>query len=211
MGAPLSQHIPLPITITKNQRSSRTTLVQDGDRSRSFSPNATVMLWRSCESRLADIGKSVKRRGHTGEDDVGSGADPDRRQAGPNETVSGTSTPGPVVTFRDETCRHRVAADGREWADSDGRQHVSRIPGGWLGCRPPEYRTPGEPVGRTRQGYRSNLGGLHPSRGGLTSQNPASFPSQETGVPAGSPSKADPGDVFGPRSGQGRGRRRAVV
>ena len=34
----------------------------------------------------------------------------------------------PVITLRDETGRLRVAADGREWADSDGRQQD-----GWTG------------------------------------------------------------------------------
>jgi len=45
------------------------------------------------------IGKAANRRGHAGEDGfpmpVGSGADRDRRQAGPNQTVSGASTPRP--------------------------------------------------------------------------------------------------------------------
>jgi hypothetical protein len=84
-------------------------------------------LWHGPEGAVVDVGANFgKRRGHAGEDDVGSGADPDRRQAGPNETVSGASTPGPAVTFREETGRLRIAADGRECADSDGRQHPTQ-------------------------------------------------------------------------------------
>ncbi|MDX6241801.1 MAG: hypothetical protein QOG10_6625 [Kribbellaceae bacterium] len=79
------------------------------------------------------FGKSGKQRAHAGEDrfpiGVGSGADRDCRQAGPNETVSAASMPRPQVTFGDEADRLRVAAAGRGWADSDGRQQLWPRPG----------------------------------------------------------------------------------
>jgi hypothetical protein len=86
---------------------------------------------------------------------VGSGADRDRRQAGPNETVSGASMRRPLVTFRDEAGRLRVAADGREpaaspiessLADSDSSSARWVRPGSPAGCGPGGGRRRGGPA-----------------------------------------------------------------